>query len=246
MSYKEVNTNIQLFQTQGPIKVDTVIEVGATIGILTKTITAYVVNTNLNYILLSLPHMILFNLELNLQSKQVFQNGRNLTVYGVDTPQTESQSYHLNMIDNFINQTSKSKQNNYNDADFYSFSKNMNNVFGNNNENKICVNSVCMQEECNGDVNNPLQYPQDGTLPNLLDFKNPLTIQENLPASVNADQNKELAFLVQSFEHIFSKHKYDIGCIRMEPAKVIFNSEVAVSLRPYRASQKESRDKKSN
>ncbi len=64
-----MKTDLQLSQTQGKVKVDSVIEVSATIGNLTKKILAYVVDTNLNYILLSLPHLILFNLELNLKSK---------------------------------------------------------------------------------------------------------------------------------------------------------------------------------
>ncbi|GFS85911.1 retrovirus-related Pol polyprotein from transposon 17.6 [Nephila pilipes] len=42
--------------------------------------------------------------------------------------------------------------------------------------------------------------------------------------------------LLGNFTHIFSEDSYDVGCIRLEPQKVVLTSELAVSLLPYRTS----------
>ncbi|KFM65884.1 Retrovirus-related Pol polyprotein from transposon 412, partial [Stegodyphus mimosarum] len=66
----------------------------------------------------------------------------------------------------------------------------------------------------------------------------------NTKKSGNYFQNSEnsdgkLRKLLNSYNHIFAKNKYDVGCINIEPHRVVLASEFAIAYRLYRASPKD-------
>ncbi|GBM93591.1 Transposon Ty3-I Gag-Pol polyprotein [Araneus ventricosus] len=52
-------------------------------------------------------------------------------------------------------------------------------------------------------------------------------------------------FTSKSFKEVFSKDKYDVGALRVEPQRIVLNSDLPVSLRPYRTSPVEEQEIKS-
>ncbi|GBM99780.1 hypothetical protein AVEN_101029-1 [Araneus ventricosus] len=52
-------------------------------------------------------------------------------------------------------------------------------------------------------------------------------------------------FTLKSFQEVFSKDKYDVGTLRVEPQRIVLNSDLPVSLRPYRTSPVEEQEIKS-
>ncbi|GBM33623.1 hypothetical protein AVEN_203668-1 [Araneus ventricosus] len=58
--------------------------------------------------------------------------------------------------------------------------------------------------------------------------------QNNLPQSVTENKcelRKEVKDIIKSFDSVFSKDKYDVGALRVEPHRIALNSDLQVSLR---------------
>lgn len=213
-------------QTSGKIKVNKIIEVSAKIGIITKNISMFVIDSDLPYLLISLQHAALFELNLDIKNRKIIQNCKDITYCDERSKSESMTTFHLRgSSDEEMNEL----KNDNTRCDVENF-----NVKFNNN-----VDNVNVSKGSAGYVTFP-KSQHVGITPHLsVNNKSNFPIQENLPGFEEIYQNKELASLVLSFQHIFSKNKFDIGQIRMEPAKVILTSEMPVSLRPYRASQKD-------
>ncbi|GBO17461.1 Transposon Ty3-I Gag-Pol polyprotein [Araneus ventricosus] len=72
--------------------------------------------------------------------------------------------------------------------------------------------------------------------------------QFNLPQSVTENKcelRKEVKDIIKNFDSVFSKDKYDVGALRVEPQRIVLNSDLPVSLRPYRTSPVEEQEIKS-
>ncbi|GBL74845.1 hypothetical protein AVEN_243693-1 [Araneus ventricosus] len=72
--------------------------------------------------------------------------------------------------------------------------------------------------------------------------------QVNLPPSVTENKcelRKEVKVIIENFDSVFSKDKYDVGALRVEPQRIVLNSDLPVSLRPYRTSPVEEQEIKS-
>ncbi|GBM28691.1 hypothetical protein AVEN_116704-1 [Araneus ventricosus] len=60
--------------------------------------------------------------------------------------------------------------------------------------------------------------------------------QVNLPQSVTENKcelRKEVNDVIKNFDSVFSKDKYVVGELRVEPQRIVLNSDLPVSLRPY-------------
>ncbi|GBN02028.1 hypothetical protein AVEN_152728-1 [Araneus ventricosus] len=69
--------------------------------------------------------------------------------------------------------------------------------------------------------------------------------QVNLPQSVTENKcelRTEVNDIIKNFDSVFSKDKYDIGELRVEPQRIVLNSDLPVSLRPYRTSPVEEQE----
>ncbi|GBO29185.1 hypothetical protein AVEN_124672-1 [Araneus ventricosus] len=63
--------------------------------------------------------------------------------------------------------------------------------------------------------------------------------QVNLPQCVTENKcelRKEVKDVIKNFDSVFSKDKYDVGALRLEPQRIVLNSDLPISLRPYRTS----------
>ncbi|GBM97304.1 Transposon Ty3-G Gag-Pol polyprotein [Araneus ventricosus] len=72
--------------------------------------------------------------------------------------------------------------------------------------------------------------------------------QVNPPQSVTENKcelRKEVKDIIKNFDSVFSKDKYDVGALRVEPQRIVLNSDLPVSLRPYRTSNVEEHEIKS-
>ncbi|GBN73259.1 Transposon Ty3-G Gag-Pol polyprotein [Araneus ventricosus] len=72
--------------------------------------------------------------------------------------------------------------------------------------------------------------------------------QVNPPQSVTENKcelRKEVKDIIKNFDSVFSKDKYDVGALRVEPQRIVLNSALPVSLRPYRTSPVEEHEIKS-
>ncbi|GBM88157.1 Transposable element Tcb1 transposase [Araneus ventricosus] len=72
--------------------------------------------------------------------------------------------------------------------------------------------------------------------------------QVHPPQSVTENKcelRKEVKDIIKNFDSVFSKDKYDVGALRVEPQRIVFNSDLPVSLRPYRTSPVEEQEIKS-
>ncbi|GBM43181.1 hypothetical protein AVEN_142837-1 [Araneus ventricosus] len=72
--------------------------------------------------------------------------------------------------------------------------------------------------------------------------------QVNLPQSVTENKcelRKEVKDIIKNFDSVFSNYKYDVGALRVEPQRIMLNSDLPVSLRPYRTSPVEEQEIKS-
>lgn len=271
LQYSEVQTKkeeLNVRQTQGMLRIIKIIEVSAQIGNHTEKILMYVIDSNLPYILISLQHMSLFRLDINLREGKIYQGDKDITCYDVNAKQESMNTYYLNKVDEISKRTNKINQNCNNDeltriydideksncnednskCEFIEtrifYNKNVNNNSSEfcklEQENIQCNDNACVSKESITDVNLPQPPQLVMDLPHLSEnLKSHLAIQECIPGFAEMDQTTELASLIRSFKHIFSKDKFDIGRIRMDPAKVILTSETPISLRPYRASQKD-------
>lgn len=76
--------------------------------------------------------------------------------------------------------------------------------------------------------------------PSSLKYINPTFSAEEFPPQKNGEG--ELNVLLSRFTHIFSEDKYDIGCIRLQPQKVVLTSELPIALRPYRAPPQDNKE----
>lgn len=132
----------------------------------------HVIDSNLNYALLSSEFVNMFNLYLNFKNFQVYQFHYNVSSYD-----------ELNYDNNHF---------------LYMFYDDDSNV------DNTCFN-YCAKRE----------YGNDNS------------------------ENVKLKDVLEEYNHVFAKSKYDVGCIRLEPQKVILTSELPISLRPYRASPKD-------
>ncbi|GBN62389.1 hypothetical protein AVEN_139002-1 [Araneus ventricosus] len=71
--------------------------------------------------------------------------------------------------------------------------------------------------------------------------------QVNFPQSVTENKcelRKEVTGVIKNFDSVFSKDKFDVGALRLEPQRIVLNSDLPVSLRPYRASPVEEKKKR--
>ncbi|GBN75137.1 hypothetical protein AVEN_69146-1, partial [Araneus ventricosus] len=72
--------------------------------------------------------------------------------------------------------------------------------------------------------------------------------QVNLPQSVTENKcelRKEVKDIIKNFDSVFSKDKYDVDALRVEPQRLMLTSDLPVSLRPYCTSPVEEQEIKS-
>ncbi|GBO38115.1 Transposon Ty3-G Gag-Pol polyprotein [Araneus ventricosus] len=72
--------------------------------------------------------------------------------------------------------------------------------------------------------------------------------QVNFPQFVTENKcelRKEVKDIIKNFDSVFSKEKYDVGALRVEPQRIVLSSDLAVSLRPYCTSPVEEQEIKS-
>ncbi|GBO09397.1 Retrovirus-related Pol polyprotein from transposon 17.6 [Araneus ventricosus] len=72
--------------------------------------------------------------------------------------------------------------------------------------------------------------------------------QVNLPQSVTENKcelRKDVKDIIKNFDSVFSKDKYDVGALRVEPQRIVLNYDLPVSLRPNRTSSVEEQETKS-
>ncbi|GBM10307.1 Transposon Ty3-G Gag-Pol polyprotein, partial [Araneus ventricosus] len=72
--------------------------------------------------------------------------------------------------------------------------------------------------------------------------------QVNPPQSVTENKcelRKEVKDIIKNFDSVFSKDKYDVGALRVEPQRIVLNSDLPVSLRSYHTSPVEEEEIKS-
>ncbi|GBM24573.1 hypothetical protein AVEN_157836-1 [Araneus ventricosus] len=72
--------------------------------------------------------------------------------------------------------------------------------------------------------------------------------QFNLSQSVTKNKcelRKEVKDIIKNFGSDFSKDKYDFGALRVEPQRIVLNSDLPVGLRPYRTSPVDEQEIKS-
>lgn len=136
-------------------------------------------------------------------------------------------NYHIRLFKlqlNFYN-FSVTQYNNYNDVNFrgklpqqlnMNYAIELNNVTDGYNNNNVDFPCVISNDYVNQNS----------------DYKSSL-LRNN---SANA---KQVNSLVDKYSHIFAKSKFDVGTINLEPPKIILTSELPISCRPYRASQKD-------
>lgn len=113
LSYSEVQTrkeDLSVRQTQGILRITKILQVSAQIGNHTEKILMYAIDSNLPYILISLHHMSLFRLEINLREGKIYQGDKDITYYDVNVKESMN-TYHINKLDKI----SKTNQNTNND-----------------------------------------------------------------------------------------------------------------------------------
>ncbi|GBO21470.1 Transposon Tf2-11 polyprotein [Araneus ventricosus] len=76
------------------------------------------------------------------------------------------------------------------------------------------------------------------------------TTEDQVNPSQSVTENKcelrkEVKDIIKNFDSVFSKDKYDVGALRVEPQRIVLNSDLPVILRPYRTSPVEEREIKS-
>ncbi|GBN43688.1 Transposon Ty3-I Gag-Pol polyprotein [Araneus ventricosus] len=85
--------------------------------------------------------------------------------------------------------------------------------------------SLHIQENTNNKVDN-----QDGMVK---------TSEEIFPSLIVKQLSPPILSLMSEYSHVFSKNKYDVGKIRMEPPRINLTSDLPVSQRAYRTSAAE-------
>ncbi|GFV27947.1 hypothetical protein TNCV_132641 [Trichonephila clavipes] len=105
------------------------------------------------------------------------------------------------------------------------------NYFNANNENNINVKN-----------NKGLDQVPDSPEDDLKRLLNPAMVVEDTVPKQTSEQWEDLTQLLDKFQSIFSQNKYDIGCINLEPQRIHLISDLPISLRPYRNSQQESKE----
>ncbi|GFT57402.1 transposon Ty3-I Gag-Pol polyprotein [Trichonephila clavipes] len=70
------------------------------------------------------------------------------------------------------------------------------------------------------------------------DPNNSMQISEdqNVLPKIVIENRCELREILSHYDSIFSKEKYDVGQLRVEPQRIILKSDLPVHLRPYRTS----------
>ncbi|GBN33385.1 hypothetical protein AVEN_131631-1 [Araneus ventricosus] len=69
--------------------------------------------------------------------------------------------------------------------------------------------------------------------------------QINLPQSITENKcelRKEVKDIIKNFDLVFSKDKNHVGALRVEPQRIVLNSDLPVILRPYRTSPVEEQE----
>lgn len=75
-------------------------------------------------------------------------------------------------------------------------------------------------------------------------IENRLELIENSPKTqinlISSDSSQtKLNQLLSKYSAVFAKHKYDVGCITLETCSINLTSDIPISLRPYRCSEKD-------
>lgn len=183
-----------LQQTSGLIHRYQIIKLPVKIGKVYKDIELFVIDTDIQHCLISLPHLNLFDLSLNLRQFTVYQHKNNITFKASD-----------------------------------------------HDAKNICrsTNLTRVSEILHG-KENLSHWKQQTNVPSGSTDTLPTTSVEQVE-SLNVGE-EALNTLLCKFQNIFSEDKYDVGCIRLEPQKVVLTSELPISLRPYRASPQDNNE----
>ncbi|GFU45026.1 transposon Tf2-6 polyprotein [Trichonephila clavipes] len=72
-----------------------------------------------------------------------------------------------------------------------------------------------------------LQIKQNGSI---------ISEDQNVLPQIVIENRCELREILYHYDSIFSKDKYDVGQLRIEPQRIILKSDLPVHLRPYRTS----------
>lgn len=179
--YVKINT------IAGKVRPLKIINIDCTIGNISRNAIFYVVDSPLNYCILSNESIGLFKLNLNFENFCVYQNGRNIsTELTVENNQS-----------NYIFLTYDNDESNHAERHY--------------SEN---IDNCC--DNFHSSINN------------------------NCDSGIN--DSVKLNKLLNTYDHVFAKSKYDVGCIRLEPQRVVLESELPISMRPYRASVKDNEE----
>jgi hypothetical protein len=245
-------------QTSGQINIEKVINVQAKIGKISKFIDLYVIDSQLPYLLLSLPHIQLFNLEINFKSMKVFQFESEIFLCD-NLNSYDPTSYHVQInVPNCVkkNNTNMNVSKKFGDyqrenkalTKFYEskYSRPEKNTFLDKNfdPTTVCkylseenepLNSVNKNENTTHDTKfEEISGISEDSLKTL--FKQPSEVMEILTPEPTSEDWHKLTEILEKHNDIFSQNKYDVGKLKFEPQRIHLTTDLPIALRPYRAS----------
>lgn len=190
------------------------------IGNIERNILCYVVNNNLSYIILGLHECSLFNFLIDCNKCVVYQNNKI-----INRKKSLQDNTTLHIIDNIENNSGISMcVNNDNNFSKCFLSNNS------NNDGNIAFNIPNNSIRCNNFTNSTMSYQH----------QRPVTTENiNEKSQFVSTGNSHVDNLIQKYSNIFSKNKYDVGLINIEPQRIKLTSDLPICIRPYRTSPAE-------
>lgn len=232
--------NFRIHQVVGKCQILKIISVITTIGKISKPLIFYVIKSDLPYLLLSIDVINLFKLNINFSNKKIYQFGKEVTYKKnyCDYKCLAFHNYKEHLSGKNWCQIKSFMNDEYDSYPSYSNYESVNNnscKYGFENMYNKMYNNIIDNYKCeHGKSGDFRKFSQ-----NLIHKQNESKIksEDNINFYMN-DENK-LVNLIKEYDNIFSKSRYDIGEIKMEAPRVILNSEIPISNRPYRASPRD-------
>lgn len=207
---KLLKSKITVNQTCGTFSPTKMLRVKLVIGNISKFMNLFVVESNLPYVILGLKHLRLFQIEISIKNLCVFQNGKMLNCVEIN------ENFEVNNVVTYHGTLDDSL---------------------NAKNNLLSDNEKTNHVEIMSDVDVVRELNSPETDLKVL-FDPEVEDVETIPKQIN-DPCCNLSELLEKYQEIFSLNKYDVGCINLEPQRIHLNSDLPISLRPYRHSQQE-------
>lgn len=232
---------VEVRQADGKFLITKKCNLNLKIGKINRNVSIYVVDNNLPYLILGLPECKKFKLVIDCVIPKVYQNGFSLNLITNDSG-NGFLSLHMqdeysvnykgcndNCVTDYDNNTGVDNKCIDNEPRTLTTFNDINiddDYFDESETN--CITEVNLSNEC---------FNRN----NLVQLNN--TTDSDLNHEIRIlEIDREVKGLLQNYVQIFSVNKYDIGKIRMEPPRLILNSDLPVSLRAYRTSPVEEQE----